>query len=40
MRQFDTRGDRYMANTLLRITARVDVDTQDLLATAAALWCV
>ena len=26
-----------MANTLLRITARVDVDTQDLLATAAAL---
>ena len=29
-----------MATTLPRITARADVDTQDLLATAAALWCV
>jgi uncharacterized protein (DUF1778 family) len=37
MCQFDTLGDKIMAAILPRITARVDVDTQDLLTKAAAL---
>ncbi len=37
MWHFDTIGDNIMATTLPRITARVDVDTQDLLTKAAAI---